>query len=592
VRRKALPLVLFVAACGGTTAIAASSSPSPTLASSRQGNGVVWPDEGALTWAPRPTEPAITANDLRTRLYQIADDSMEGRRIGEPGNYKTTAYIAREFERMGLKPGGPNGSYFQELPYGPAMFALDKSQLIAGSASLNPGTEWIPTAPAGVIAASANLSNAQAVFAGRWGDTTTALDGNAFNGKVAVFTAPLPAAGGRGGGRGGQGGGNFATVRDPRARAAGAVAVLVIALDSMSRTTIASVFAPRGMMQANATNSSPQALGGAAISGAAAAKIFGKPVGDLTVGTTGQPMSGHWTFEWSMSKTPARNVIAILPGSDPARATQYVLVGAHNDHVGVNSVAVDHDSLRAYNRVIRPQGANDPARTPTGSEQRRIDSMIAYARSIRPPKRDSTMNGADDDGSGTAVLLEIAEKFSTEKPARSIIFVSHQGEEAGLLGSRWFVDHPTIPLDSIVAAHNMDMLGKGRAADVKYGGPTSVQTLGSRRRSRQFGDIIDSVNAISAEPMAIDRSWDVPANPMNRFCRSDQVNYVRVGIPTTYFSLGYSIDYHQPTDEARYVDFDHSARLARFIHDIMTAVANRKDRPALADPDTTLPSCR
>src|SRR5262245_53739761 len=200
-RRKALPLVLFVAACGGTTAIATSSSPSPTLASSGRGNGVVWPDEGALTWTPRPTEPAITANDLRTRLYQIADDSMEGRRIGEPGNYKTTAYIAREFERMGLKPGGPNGSYFQELPYGPAVFALDKSQLVAGGAALNPGTDWVPAPPVGVIAASANISNAQAVFAGRWGDTTAALDRNALNGKVAVFTAPRP-AGGRGGGRG------------------------------------------------------------------------------------------------------------------------------------------------------------------------------------------------------------------------------------------------------------------------------------------------------------------------------------------------------------------------------------------------------
>jgi hypothetical protein len=592
VRRKALPLVLFAAACGGTAALATSSSPSPTVASSAQGNGVVWPDEGVLTWAPRPTEPAITANDLRTRLYQIADDSMEGRRIGEPGNYKTTAYIAREFERMGLKPGGPNGSYFQDLPYGPAVFDLAKSQLIAGSTTLTPSTEWIPSAPAGVIAASANVSNAQAVFAGRWGDTANALDRNAFNGKVAVFTAPAPAAGGRGGGRGGGQGGNFAPVRDTRAQAAGAVAVLVVALDSMPRVTVANAFAPRSMMQANATNPSPQAIGGAAISGAAAATIFGKPVGDLTVGATGQPITGHWSFEWTMSKTPARNVIAILPGSDPARATQYVLVGAHNDHVGVNPVGVDHDSLRAYNRVIRPQGANDPVRAPTADEKRRIDSMIAYARRIRPPKRDSIMNGADDDGSGTAVLLEIAEKFSTEKPARSIIFVSHQGEEAGLLGSRWFVDHPTIPIDSVVAAHNMDMLGKGRAADVKFGGPTSVQTLGARRRSRQFGDIIDSVNAISSEPMAIDKSWDVPANPMNRFCRSDQVNYVRVGIPTTYFSLGYSIDYHQPTDEARYVDFDHSARLARFIHDIMTAVANRRDRPALADPDTTLPSCR
>ena len=93
-------------------------------------------------------------------------------------------------------------------------------------------------------------------------------------------------------------------------------------------------------------------------------------------------------------------------------------------------------------------------------------SLIARARSIRPIRRDSVMNGADDDGSGTVVLLEIAEKFASEKPKRSIIFISHQGEESGLLGSKWFTDHPTVPLTAIVAAHNMDMVGKGRVDQV------------------------------------------------------------------------------------------------------------------------------
>ncbi len=137
----------------------------------------------------------------------------------------------------------------------------------------------------------------------------------------------------------------------------------------------------------------------------------------------------------------------------------------------------------------------------------------------------------------------------------------------------------------------MDMLGKGRVTDVKFGGPSSVQTLGSRRLSREFGDIIDSVNAISPEPMAIDRSWDQPSNPLNRFCRSDQVNYVRSNIPVTYFSLGYSADYHQVTDEPQYIDYDHGARLGRFIHAIMTAVANRDKRPAIAGPDPLYPNC-
>ena len=148
-----------------------------------------------------------------------------------------------------------------------------------------------------------------------------------------------------------------------------------------------------------------------------------------------------------------------------------------------------------------------------------------------------------------------------------------------------------MPLEQIVAAHNMDMLGKGRADQVKFGGPNSVQTLGARRLSREFGDIIDSVNAVRAEPMALDKSWDVTANPMNRFCRSDQVSYVNKNIPVTYFSLGYSQDYHQLTDDPQYIEYEHSARLGRFIHDVMNAIAMRKDRPAIAGQDPAYPSC-
>jgi hypothetical protein len=333
-------------------------------------------------------------------------------------------------------------------------------------------------------------------------------------------------------------------------------------------------------------------IGAATISQAVAAQLFDSPLDRLTIGDAGAPVSGLWNFEWRPAAAPARNVIAILPGSDPARAGEYVLVGAHNDHVGTNNTVVDHDSLRAVNTVTRRQGANDPACTPTAAQQRQIDSLITRARRIRPPRRDSIMNGADDDGSGTVVLLEIAERFASEKPARSIIFVSHQGEESGLLGSQWFVNNPTVPLKQIVAAHNMDMLGKGRVDQVKFGGPTSVQTLGARRLSREFGDIIDSVNATRAETMAIDKTWDVTANPMNRFCRSDQVSYVMKDIPVTYFSLGYAQDYHQATDEPQYIEYEHSARVARFIHDIMMAIAMRRDRPAIAGPDLSYPQCR
>lgn len=637
--RLSLAAALAAAVVGTVGTASAQGKPAKGAPTSTAAVKPVWPDEGPFKWAPRPTSPEITANDLRTRLYGFADDSMAGRRIGEPGNYKATEYIAREFKRLGLKPAGDNGGYFQDLAFGPIGFDSATTKLAVGGSTLNVKTDFVPMAPTAGngFGAKADFSNAQAVFAGRWGDTTVALDPAVFKGKVAVFVAnagalsalgPVagrgagaatllrcdsvpdkfgaaaaaaveaklraqgPAAGGRGGAAGAAGrGGGAASAADARAAAAGAIGVLVVSPEALTTTPATSPFTARMAMQPTVAPGNNGGVSAATISPDAASKLFGKSVDQLTVGATGQPVTASWSYEWRMSKTPGRNVIAILPGSDPARAGEYVLVGAHNDHVGTNAVAVDHDSLRAVNTITRRQGNNDPACRPTEAQQHQIDSLIARARSIRAPRRDSIMNGADDDGSGTVVLLEIAERFATEKPARSIIFVSHEGEEAGLLGSKWFVDHPTIPLTSIVAAHNMDMLGKGRADQVKFGGPNSVQTLGARRLSREFGDMIDSVNAVRDEPMAIDKTWDVVANPMNRFCRSDQVNYVNKQIPVTYFSLGYAQDYHQPTDEPQYIQYDHAARLARFIHDVMTAIANRKDRLAITGPDVEYPSC-
>ena len=591
-----------------------------------QADRPVWPEEGPRKWAPRPTTSEITANDLRTRLYQFADDSMVGRRIGEAGNVKGTDYIAREFARLGLKPGGDNGSWYQELPWGPLGYDKSASRFIAAGESLLGGTDWIPAVPvANAIGGRAAFTNVPTVFAGRWNDSV-ALDPARFRGKVAVYlggpmaTTPggrggrggpqrcdaLPdrfgaaaaviadaaAAAGRGG-RGGRGGAGStaADTMDARAATAGAVALVFIGLESTSSTAIRAAFATRMGIEPGTSQATRPELPAAVITGNVANRLFGKPAGELTVGQEGKAVTGTWSDAWRKGPVPARNVIAILPGSDPARADEYVLVGAHNDHNGINATVFDHDSLRAINTVTRRQGANDPSCIPTADQQRRIDSMISHARRIRPPRRDSIRTGADDDGSGSMVMLELAERFAKEKPARSIIFISHQGEEGGLRGSRWFVDHPTVPLDKIVAAHNMDMVGKGRVTEVKYGGPTSVQLLGARRLSREFGDIIDSVNAVRTETMAIDRSWDATTNPMRRFCRSDQVNYVRKNVPVVYVSLGYTQDYHQVTDEAQYIDYEHAARLGRFVYDIMWAIAIRKDRPAIAGPDPAYPTC-
>ncbi len=592
-----------------TLLLAAATLSAQTKSASR----IVWPDEGPATWAPRPTMSAITANDLRTRLYAFADDSMQGRRIGERGNYKGTDYIAREFKRMGLKPAGDNGTYFQVLPFGPLGFDSASSSLQAGSQKLAASHDWVPMTPnvASGIGGAADLANVATVFAGRWGDSAS-LDPALLRGKVAVFLAPIvptrptptvlrcdsvpdkfgaqaaalvEAVTPRPTGRPGA----LMAPRDGRATAAGAVAVLLIGAEQIPAASAAMAWTKRGAMQP--APDAPTAIGGATISRPAAATLFGKDVAQLRVGDVGGAVSGRWRQEWKMSDTPARNVVAIRPGSDPALSAEYVLLGAHNDHVGTVA-PVEHDSLRAVNIVTRRQGANDPVCRPTADQQQRISALIANARRVRPARLDTIMNGADDDGSGTTALLEIAEQFAAERPARSIIFVSHQGEEAGMLGSKWFVDHPTVPLKDVVAAHNIDMLAKGRVDQVKFGGPASIQTLGARRLSREFGDVIDSVNAVRREVMAIDKSWDVTANPMNRFCRSDQVNYVVNNVPVTYFSTGYSPDYHQPTDEPRYADYEHMARASRFVHDIMMAVATRKTRPAITGNDPAYPRCR
>jgi hypothetical protein len=365
---------------------------------------------------------------------------------------------------------------------------------------------------------------------------------------------------------------------DLRAQGGGAAAVLVVS-DSLAGNDVSAAFATRTMLIPFTTGRTAAAV----ITADAATILFAQPLEQLAVGSAGRPISANWRYEYTRPAYPARNVIAILQGSDPALRGQYVVVGAHNDHVGMVPAAVhiDHDSLRAFNTVMRPQGANDRPGAPTAAQQQRIDSLIAYARAIRPPRRDTVMNGADDDGSGTAVLLEIAEQFArAPAPKRSIIFISHAAEEVGLYGSRYWTDRITVPRDSIVAAHNMDMVGNGGVRDVKFGGAAQVQMLGARRLSAEFGDVIDSINAVRSETMAIDYSWD-RTNALNRFCRSDQVSYFRYTIPVTYFSTGYSIDYHQATDEPQYIDYDKSARVGRFVHEIMTAVANRPNRLAV-----------
>jgi hypothetical protein len=386
-------------------------------------------------------------------------------------------------------------------------------------------------------------------------------------------------------------------VRDPRVDALrGQIAGVIVVMPSAQVTAMGNTFRQTRMaMRPENAGSGPAGIvvRDAAVKGA----LFPTPIDSVVPGTMGAMATAKVRYVYRPSAAPARNVIAILPGSDPVLKAQYVALGAHNDHVGMLASPLDHDSLRAANMILRPIGANTPVRHGSGVERQQIDAMIADARQARGGviRRDSIFNGAIDDGSGTVILLEIAEYLAhAPRPKRSIIFVSHTAEEKGLLGSQWFTDHPTVPRDSIISAFNMDMPAGNRTPAQEPGDPYFVQLIGSRRLSTQLGATIDSINAsYGHDSLAIDYSYDAAGHPLNRYCRSDHFMYARYGIPITYFSLGYSPDYHMVSDEPQYVDYDHSQKVATFVRDIVVTSANRAQRYLVDGPrqDPKLP-CR
>jgi Zn-dependent M28 family amino/carboxypeptidase len=167
------------------------------------------------------------------------------------------------------------------------------------------------------------------------------------------------------------------------------------------------------------------------------------------------------------------------------------------------------------------------------------------------------------------------------KPKRSIIFVWHTAEEKGLLGAKWFTEHPTVPREKIVAQLNMDMVGRGSASDIEGGGPDYLQLVGSRRLSSELGDIVEQVNSKSARPFKFDYQFDANGHSERIYCRSDHYMYARYGIPITFFTTGLHPDYHQVTDEPQYIDYPKMQRVAEFVRDITVTVANLDKRPAV-----------
>ena len=224
----------------------------------------------------------------------------------------------------------------------------------------------------------------------------------------------------------------------------------------------------------------------------------------------------------------ARNVVGFLPGRDPDVADDVVVVGAHYDHVG----------------------------------------MGLFGSTGGAAASGQVHNGADDNGSGTAAILELAQWFAVpaNRPRRSLLFIAFTGEERGLLGSRHYVNHPTVPLQDTVAMINLDMVGRARQGRLQVGGVGTAQGL---------KDLVASANA----PYKLQVSWDPSGT-----APTDSTSFFRKRIPVLFFFTMTHKDYHRPTDDVERINFPDMTRICHFVRDTTMAIADREPRLSFTKP--------
>ena len=518
------------------------------------------------------TSTNITEADLRYRLSILADDSMLGRESARLGNVRATDYLAAELQRLGLERAGEDGTWFQSIPLLTRTMDLT-STLQVGGTTLAVGTDFIPLRPAGGAALGGTFrgTDVPVVFGGRIGDPAM-IRPDSVRGRFVVF---LPAASGPIAGTQGR----LNAYRE-------AAAIGIAALDNLP-PQIAAFVRAEIVTLVDSSLPQPAPIPSVMLTTTAAQLLLGTAPGTASPGMTSTRVSGQFGFITGPSPYPSRNVIGIVRGTDRARRNSYVAVGVHSDHVGVGPV-LEHDSVRAYNAVIRPLGANDQPRPPAADEAARIRAILDSLRALRPPRPDSVFNGADDDASGVSVSLELAEYFRRNPPRRSILFVYHTAEERGLFGAQYFTEHPTVPRDSIVANINLDQVSRGGPDDVAGSTANTLYLLGTRRLSTELGDLVEAVNA-RGHHLTFNYEYDADGHPANGYCRSDHWMYARWGIPVAFFSAGWHRDYHMVTDEVAYANVGTMFKVANFVRDVTRAVADLDhapvvDKPKPADP--------
>jgi len=485
-----------------------------------------------------------------SHVQVLADDKMEGRNAGSLGHRRAAEYLAGEFEKAGLKPAGTAG-YLQPVKFKVAQIVENQSSLEMVQKGKVTPLKLGDEATLGARSGLAGHVDAEVVFCG-YGlsipeykfDDFAGLD---LKGKIVVYIA---------GGPGDVPGAlrSHYSSREERwktVQKTGAIGLVAIqnpkSMDiPWERSTLARLNATMALEDEKLGETAGQRFA-ANINPAHADKIFAasghKFAELLALADAGKPLprfplniSLRATLKMSMSEVESQNVIGLLPGSDPKLKDEYVVFGGHLDHLGIGA----------------------------------------------PINGDPIYNGAMDDGSGIASLIEIALLAKEEKLRfrRSVLFVAVTGEEKGLLGSRYFSFNPTVPVKNIVADINMDMYLP--LYPLKY---LEVQGLGESTLGLEI--------RAAAEKGGVQVQADKEPE-RNLFIRSDQYNFIKSGVPALAFKFGYDKGspeeklakdwlrdrYHAPSDDLNQpVDKPAAAKFNRIMLDMGSRVANADERP-------------
>jgi hypothetical protein len=492
---------------------------------------------------------SITSEELRMHLSFIASDALMGRDTPSPGLKAAAAYLATRVEAYGLKPMMPDGSFLQTIPLGRTRLA-DSSTLKAGDRIFRFPSDFGATGSAQVSVSG------QVVFVGLgvsapdqgW-DDYAGLD---IEGKIVVMLqGELP---------------EDHVLRQQQNRRAfmpqframtpargGALAVLSI----LGPTEEAAMETSGASFPVSESVTWPAREGQAARGGRGggapvltlrqetAAAVLGLTRAELNAMFArlgrGERVPGlampsrRIEIDLKTVSTPehTQNVIALIEGSDPILKDEYVVIGAHYDHVGVRHGAYP----------------------------------------------DSINNGADDDGSGTVALLEIAQALTLERPKRSVILGWWTGEEKGLRGSRWFVDNCPVPLEKIDAMLQMDMISRND--------PASICLIGSHFYSSE----LDAANRRVADRLglvAIDDKYNDQTLQRNYHSQSDHYPFHQYSIPATFFFSDITPELHTPADEIALCDFDKMTRVTKLVYASAVELGNMPEMVALdKDPEVT-----